>query len=146
MSPHWHRCHYLLCLVSLIIISSLCDIYCYFVTPLSLVRGRVERSRTDLTPPHTNVLVLSQENVVQWLSLFYYLLLIYVHHFCIRLSRLSYFVYIFTLCISGLLKLPLFYGLLFIVEGHYWTCRSLNSTVISWWLSHGQSYHLVQLH
>ena len=44
--------------------------YCCFVTPLSQVRGRVERSPTGLTPPHTNVHVPSQEPVAKWLSFF----------------------------------------------------------------------------
>ena len=49
--------------------------YCCFVTPLSKVRGRVEHSQTGLTHHISNIPVVTQESLVQRLSLVTYSLI-----------------------------------------------------------------------
>ena len=116
--------------------------YCCFVTPLSQVRGRVKRSLTGLTPPHTLCACPKPGTCNPVLSLFNCLLL-FVFHCFNRVGRLLYFMNCDTFCIfRGLVQLALRCGFRSIVEGRNVTCISLNLSVCSGWLSHGQSCHI----
>ena len=62
-------------------------------------------------------------------------LMLFVHHIITKLGRCSCFMIIFTFCIlRAFPRLPLLYGLRFIIEGRNRTCRILNVTVI-WWIA-----------
>ena len=84
-------------------------------------------------------------NIAQWLLLFCIVshLLLFVHHFCFRVGRLSCFMYSFTICISG----PFFSFCYGMDSGSLLKAKMGPVEVkillsLSGWLSHGQSCHI----
>ena len=73
--------------------------YCCAVPPLSQVRGRVERSQTCLTPPHTLCACPKPGTCSPVVVVVFMFLLLFVLRFFNRLGRLSSFMNSFTFLI-----------------------------------------------